>query len=158
MSELRFRLFPLMYSSMNVVIFGNEGRTTANLLFNVNSSKENNQFPCLVRVFRNAHISQVCLDSLQSPIPKMLPDLSGNQLLCTFQSEVHAFWVICTHNNFQWINNHLLAILQSQTQSLTVNRPLHCITWQILGSFSYELTTTCTHQKAVKMRTSQCQF
>ena len=29
-------------------------------------------------------ISQVCLDSLQSPIPKLLTDLSGNQLFCAF--------------------------------------------------------------------------
>ena len=53
------------------------------------------------RVFQNAPISQVAfLDSIQSPIPKILTDLSGNQLfyafqseMCTFLNEIHTFQV-----------------------------------------------------------------
>ena len=39
----------------------------------------------------NVHISQVCLDSLQSPIPKILTNLSGNRLFCAFQSDGHKY-------------------------------------------------------------------
>ena len=39
----------------------------------------------------HARISQVCLDSLHSQIPKILIDLSRNELLCAFHFEMHIF-------------------------------------------------------------------
>ena len=45
----------------------------------------------------NVRISQVFLDSLQSSIPKILTNLSGNQLFRAFPSEIQAFWVKCAH-------------------------------------------------------------
>ena len=46
-------------------------------------------------------------NSLQSPIPKILTHLSGNQLFCAFQNEMCTFWVeIRAFHSFHW--NQLL--------------------------------------------------
>ena len=71
-------------------------------------TKWTKELPCLV----NVHISQICPHSLQSPIPKILTGLSGNQLFVHFKVKcahftcfklkwTHFIEINCTFHTFQ---------------------------------------------------------